>query len=87
MDLDQYEVRGTGFTLYCGDALQILPKLAGGLIDLCVSDPPYLLTSGGKTEGGLHERIGEGYDNSGELFDDIPKWKTFYWDRERQALV
>ena len=32
-------------TLYCGDALEILPKLAAGSIDAVVTDPPY--SSGG----------------------------------------
>ena len=47
-------------------------------VDLCVSDPPYELTNGGDTEGGLQERIGEGYDNSGNMFEgECPEWKDF----------
>ena len=69
------ESQSLGFTLYCGDALEILPTITG--MDCLVSDPPYELTSGGCTEGGLHERIGGGYDNSGALFDDIPEWSDF----------
>ena len=75
VQFDMWESVSEGVTLYCGDALDVLPRLSG--IDLCVSDPPYALTSGGSTEGGLHERIGDGYDNSGEIFDDIPGWDEF----------
>lgn len=44
-----------------------------------MSDPPYLLTSGGMTEGGLHERFGGGgvYDNGGNFFEDCPAWSDF----------
>ncbi|MDX9690522.1 MAG: site-specific DNA-methyltransferase [Alphaproteobacteria bacterium] len=64
------------YTLYCGDALDILPEING--VDLCVTDPPYMLTSGGRTEGGLHERIGGEYDNSGNFFEgDCPEWRDF----------
>ena len=38
-------------TLYCGDCLEILPTL--GKADAVVTDPPYRLTSGGKTPGGM----------------------------------
>jgi len=34
-----------GATLYCGDCLEILPTLQKS--NLLVTDPPYLLTSGG----------------------------------------
>jgi site-specific DNA-methyltransferase (adenine-specific) len=36
-------------TLYCGDCLEILPKLAAGSIDAVVTDPPY--SSGGQFRG------------------------------------
>ncbi|MDR1958774.1 MAG: hypothetical protein LBQ54_06995 [Planctomycetaceae bacterium] len=29
-------------TLYCGDALEIIPKITG--VDLIVTDPPYMMT-------------------------------------------
>ena len=64
------------FTLYNADALDVLPSIRD--MDLCVTDMPYLLTSGGMTEGGLHERIGGGgtYDNSGNFFEgECPEWK------------
>jgi site-specific DNA-methyltransferase (adenine-specific) len=68
-------VQTKNYILYNGDALEILPTLKG--LDCCVTDPPYLLTSGGATEGGLHERIGGGYDNGGNMFDDCPDWSDF----------
>lgn len=67
------------YTLYCGDALDILPSLTGAG-DALVTDPPYMLTSGGQTAGGLHERIGGGgeYDNGGNFFEgDCPEWRDF----------
>ena len=69
--------------LYHADTMEILPQLiAEGLAaDLVVCDPPYELTSGGCTKGGLHERFGNGkgnYGNSGNLFEgEIPKWPEF----------
>lgn len=66
------------YTLIQGDALDVLPTITGA--DLCVTDAPYLLTSGGMTEGGLHERFGGGgvYDNSGHFFEgDCPAWEDF----------
>lgn len=66
------------FTLIHGDALEIMPQITG--MDLCLTDAPYLLTSGGATEGGLHERFGGGgvYDNSGNFFEgDVPDWEEF----------
>lgn len=69
--------------LYHGDTMEILPQLIseGVDADMLVCDPPYELTSGGCTKGGLHERFGNGkgnYGNSGNLFgDDIPDWSEF----------
>jgi len=66
------------YTLIQGDALDVLPTITG--MDLCLTDAPYLLTSGGQTEGGLHERFGGGgvYDNSGNFFEgECPKWEDF----------
>jgi len=70
-------------TLYLGDTMEILPRFIseGERYDLLVCDPPYELTSGGCTVGGLHERFGNGrhkYGNTGNLFDgDIPDWSEF----------
>lgn len=63
-------------TLYHGDALEILPTLQAALV---VTDPPYLLTSGGCTKGGLHERFGGGgvYGNSGEIVPCDIDWPDF----------
>jgi DNA modification methylase len=64
------------FALYQGCALEIMPKIKN--VNLIVTDPPYLLTSGGATVGGLQERIGENYNNGGNLFEgECPKWQEF----------
>ncbi|MBL1434722.1 MAG: site-specific DNA-methyltransferase [Rhodobacteraceae bacterium] len=57
--------------LYLGDCLEIMPTLERS--DLCVTDPPYSLTSGGNAEqvmGGLFAQ--SNYDNSGKLMDIVP---------------
>jgi site-specific DNA-methyltransferase (adenine-specific) len=57
--------------LYLGDCLEILPMLERA--DLCVSDPPYPLTSGGNATqvmGGMFAHAE--YDNSGALMDIVP---------------
>lgn len=41
-------------TLYCGDALEVIPALSGALIDAIVCDPPY--SSGGAFRG---DRMGD----------------------------
>lgn len=67
-------IQNDHYTLIQGDALDVMPTITG--MDLCLTDAPYLLTSGGMTEGGLHERIGGTYDNSGHFFDgDCPTWE------------
>lgn len=57
--------------LYLGDCLEIMPMLERS--DLCVTDPPYLLTSGGcanQVMGGLFAQ--SEYDNSGKLMEVVP---------------
>lgn len=69
--------------LYLGDATELLPNMvaAGLQSDLVLTDPPYLLTSGGQTGGGMQERFGDGtgrsYDNSGELVPCDIDWPDF----------
>lgn len=65
--------------LLCGDSMKIMPQIAGWA-DCVVSDPPYPLTSGGKS--GLMRGIfdPDEYDNGGNLFANdgpIPKWEEF----------
>lgn len=58
-------------TLYLGDCLEVLPLVPRA--DLCATDPPYPLTSGGNAEqvmGGLFAH--SEYDNGGELMDMVP---------------
>jgi site-specific DNA-methyltransferase (adenine-specific) len=66
-------------TLYHGDSLEILPTLPP--VDLVLTDPPYLLTSGGCTSGGLHQRFGgfkdQPYGNSGEIVPCDIDWPDF----------
>ena len=66
-------------SLFHADSLEMMRTWAGDDVDLIVSDVPYKLTSGGQTEGGLHERFGGGgvYDNSGNFFEDCPDWSEF----------
>jgi DNA modification methylase len=66
--------------LILADSLDIMPDIRD--VDLIVSDVPYKLTSGGQTEGGLHERFGKdertAYTNDGNLFQgEVPAWEDF----------
>ncbi|MFV1527581.1 DNA-methyltransferase [Phaeobacter sp. JH209A] len=58
-------------TLYQGDMRAVLPELEEKA-DLCVTDPPYRLTSGGrgKTMGGKFHP--DQYDNKGDLMQVLP---------------
>jgi len=63
-------------TLYCGDSLEILPTL-GECADLIVSDPPYLLTSGGKNStGDLGGCLN--YRNDGKIVDCKITWEQIH---------
>jgi len=56
--------------LYLGDCMRVLPFVDRA--DLCVTDPPYPLTSGGNAEqvmGGLFAQ--SEYDNSGKLMEMV----------------
>lgn len=64
-------------TMYLGDALEIMPLLYGRA-NCVMTDPPYKLTSGGATAGGMHERMGGGeYDNGGSIVDCDLDWTDF----------
>lgn len=70
-DFERKEVIGD-CTLYLGDSMKIMPELylSGTQVDCIAVDPPYLLESGGCTEGGLHERFGGNetpYGNTGQI--------------------
>ncbi len=61
--------------LILGDALAVLPTL-GAQAALCLTDPPYPLTSGGARTGELGGCLGRAvYDNSGRLFETVP-WEA-----------
>lgn len=79
-----HSVRMGPCMLICADTLELLPDLikGGHRAALIVTDAPYLLTTGGKTEGGLHERFGAApgieYENDGNLFEgECPDWLDF----------
>ncbi len=66
--------------LFHGDAIQLLSEPSfNQCADLVLTDPPYRLTAGGCTEGGLHERFGGGgvYGNSGEIVPCDIDWPDF----------
>jgi site-specific DNA-methyltransferase (adenine-specific) len=64
-----------GVTIYCGDAMEILPNLP--MVDLILTDPPYKLTSGGHTGemGGVFAPVA--YDNSGSIVECNIDWPDF----------
>ena len=59
-------------TLYQGDCFEIVPTL--GKVDAVVTDPPYKLTSGGNTPGGMKGGFFDSYDNNGSLFKCDVTW-------------
>lgn len=66
--------------LYCGRMEDVIAALVaqGVAVDGVVTDPPYLLTSGGQTPGGIHERLGgAGYTNGGHLVTCEIEWNDF----------
>ena len=63
-------------TLYLGDSLLIMPTL--DFVDCVVTDPPYLLESGGNTTGEMGGKFAVGtYDNSGSIVDTPVDWPDF----------
>lgn len=55
--------QGERWTLYRGDALQILPQVEPGTFDAVVADPPY--SSGGFTRSDRNQTPGQKYAQSG----------------------
>jgi DNA modification methylase len=62
--LSRIETIAEGVTLYLGDCREILPEL-GCFATAVVTDPPYRLTSGGKTPGGMQGGWMTDYSNDG----------------------
>jgi site-specific DNA-methyltransferase (adenine-specific) len=60
--------------LYCGDSLEVMPTL--DKVDLVVTDPPYLLTSGGNGEY-ADWQLTKDYDNSGKIVECDIDWSDF----------
>lgn len=68
------EVTIGNIRLIQGDMRAVLPELVkqGVRAKLCLSDPPYRVTSGGDSTGEMGGCFSkEAYDNSGELFDMV----------------
>ncbi|PCJ68241.1 MAG: hypothetical protein COA62_15875 [Rhodobiaceae bacterium] len=66
-------------TLVLGDAMAAVYGIQGQS-PLVVTDPPYLLTSGGKnsgTMGGVFKAGGD-YSNNGKLFCQTPSWPDIF---------
>lgn len=60
-------------TLYLGDCRDILPTL--GKVDAVVTDPPYKLTSGGNTPGGMKGGWLDDYNNNGCVVECDISWQ------------
>ncbi len=58
--------------LLCGNAVDMIGTLPPA--DLVVTDPPYLLTSGGKDRGYMSGKFGGQYDNDGRLVTCDISW-------------
>jgi len=61
--------------LILGNAIEILPEL-GECADIVLTDPPYLLTSGGNGEY-ADWQLARDYDNSGKIVDCEIDWPDF----------
>lgn len=59
--------------LYLGDCLEVMPTL--GKVDAVVTDPPYKLTSGGNTDGGMKGGWFDAYNNNGLVVQCNITWK------------
>lgn len=75
--MDKVEINNA--TLYLGDSLEILKDLKESS-DCLITDPPYMLTSGGR--GSHPDKMKgifctESYDNCGALFESVPEWSEF----------
>ena len=66
------------YKLYNGDCLEKLKEILSESIDMVIIDPPYKLTSGGTSglmKGGIFDK--KVYNNDGNLFASIPKFKDY----------
>lgn len=61
-------------TLYLGDCLEILPTL--GKVDCVVTDPPYMLTTGGNDDYATWQ-LASDYDNKGAIVTCNVDWPDF----------
>lgn len=64
-----YSDDDTGFQLYHGDSMEVLPSLGQEQFDLIFADPPYFLSNGGVTcQGGRMVSVDKGeWDRSGGI--------------------
>lgn len=58
-------------TLYCGDAIDVLPQLQPGSVDAVVCDPPYGVDFQGKNTKHT-KRIGQGYATTEDAENIVP---------------
>lgn len=61
--------------LYCGNALQILPTISGGIAQMIIADPPYFQVLQGET-----------WDNAWRSADDYLDW-TMQWAKECKRVL
>lgn len=65
-------------TVICGDSIEVLPTLPKA--DCIITDPPYLLTSGGNAKSIKHRKMGgkiASYNNTGEIVPCDIDWQDF----------
>ncbi len=62
-------------TLYRADCRDVLPGIEGARC--LITDPPYRVTSGGKTDAGFGGWMGRGYDNSGNIVTCDLEWSDW----------
>jgi len=61
---------GRGVTLYCGDAISILPKIKDKF-DACITDPPYFVLPNGRANDRF---VWDYFDSEKEFFAFTKKW-------------
>lgn len=77
MSAPRREILADGVEIWLGDCREIMPRLEP--VDLLCTDPPYLLTSGGDTNGAIWKKgrfAGEDYKNDGAIVATIP-WDSW----------
>lgn len=68
-----------GAILYCGDAIDILPSLRAASVDICVTDPPYII--GAVSAGNMGTKAG----GWGDMMNSA-RWFREWYDMVRRVL-